>query len=186
MKVIENIEHPLLFNNPVVAIGSFDGVHLGHRKILECVKETAKEIDGESVIITFEPHPQEVLSRHEDFFRINTKKDKIDLLRAENIDNLVVMKFTEELAQTSFIDFLQQILIDKIGVKVLVMGPNHSFGKNREGNFEAISQIAEKYGVTIKVISELMTPEGNVRSRKIREFIRKGELEKARKLLGRK
>lgn len=184
MQIYSSIHEINKLENAVVAIGSFDGVHLGHQQILHCLKESADRLNGESVVVTFEPHPQEVLYRNSDFFRINKKEEKIKLIQKEGIDHLMILPFTSELAQLSFKEFIQNILIDKIGAKVLIMGPNHSIGKNREGTTENISAFAAKNGIEIVKVSEYLINNSCIRSQKIRALLKNGELEKASLLLG--
>ncbi len=184
MKIIRNLEQPLHLKNPVITIGSFDGVHLGHRRIFHQLKENAKQRDGNSVILTFDPHPQELLNPDSDFFLINTMDEKIKLIEQEEVDYLVILPFNRELADMTFTRFLNEILIDRLGVKAIVMGPNHSFGRNREGSFESISQYTREKGIDIILVPEFITRDCAVRSRKIRELIKNRQWEEAQALLG--
>ena len=184
MQILSSIHEINSLRNAVVAIGSFDGVHLGHQQILKCLKENATRLNGESVVITFEPHPQEVLYRNSDFFRINQKEEKIKLIEKEGIDYLIILPFTRELAQLSFKEFIQNILIDKIGIKAFVIGPNHSIGKNREGTIENISAYMAENGIEIIKVPEYLINNSSIRSQKIRELLKNGEIEKASLLLG--
>ncbi len=184
MKVFSSLENLEKFNNPVAAIGSFDGVHLGHQQIFNCLKENTTRLQGESIVITFEPHPQEVLYRGSDFFRITNRQEKTALIEKQNIDNLIIIPFTNEFAKLPFQEFMQTVLIDKIGIKALVMGPNHSIGKNREGTADHISEYALEKGIEIISIPEYLANDCSIRSQKIRELIKNGELQKASKLLG--
>ena len=184
MKIFTSINEIIKIENAVATIGSFDGMHLGHQHLLKCVKENAIRLHGKSVVITFEPHPQEVLYRSSDFFRINKKEEKIKLIEKENIDYLIILPFTSELFELSFKNFIQDILIDKIGIKALVMGTNHSIGKNREGTAENISAYAKEKEIEIIKIPEFIINNSSIRSRKIRELLKNGDLEKASLLLG--
>lgn len=184
MEIIRSLDAIPEFVNPVVTIGSFDGVHLGHRQIFKYMKEVAQQVGGESVIITFEPHPQELLHPDSDFFRINTIEEKIKLIEEENIDYLIVIPFTKPLADMSFTDFFEEILIEKIHVKAIVMGPNHTFGKGRAGNNQLISEYAQQKGVDIVLIPEFMMNDCAVRSQQIRKCIRQQNYSEAVKLLG--
>ena len=169
--------------NPVVAVGSFDGVHLGHRQILSYVKEAAQRLHGESVVITFQPHPQQVLHPERDFFLICTPEENMRLIENEGIDHLIILPFTLELAKMHYSDFLR-MLISKIGMKAIVMGPNHNFGHNREGNSTSMREICEKNSIEIIQIPEFIMEENKVRSSKIREHIMNKEFTKAEILLG--
>lgn len=183
MNIYRNIEQLPAFRNAVVTVGSFDGVHLGHRRIFEYVREAAERLDGESVVITFDPHPQTVLHPERDFFTLNTLEENAALIGAEGIDNMVVLPFTKEFSQLSFQDFLN-FLIKKIGIRAIVMGPDHNFGKGREGNRETMREICAKNSIEIIIIPELIMEENKVRSSKIRQYIENKQFAEAEKLLG--
>jgi len=130
--------------NPVVTIGTFDGVHLGHRKIIARLKEIASEMQGESVIFTFFPHPRQVVTPEEHNLRlINTLPEKIELLRQSGIDHLIVFPFTLEFSKLSYQEFVKQVLIDQIRTSCLVVGYDHKFGQNRKGDYEYLANCAE-------------------------------------------
>ena len=164
-------------------MGSFDGVHLGHRKILDYVRKIAQETGGQSLVITFSPHPQQVLHPQEEFFTINTLEENARLIEQSGIDALLILPFTPAFSQLSFGQFLQ-LLSEKAGVKVIVMGPNHSFGHNREGNCKSMQQICEQNGIRTVTIPEFVLEDSRVRSSKIREHIKNKEFTKAETLLG--
>ena len=169
--------------NAVIAVGAFDGVHLGHRQILTYLKEAAQRLGGESVVITFQPHPQQVLHPERDFFLINTPEDNIKLIEKEGINHIIIFQFTPQFAQTPFHQFLE-LLIKKIGMKAIVMGPNHNFGRNGEGNSLSMREICEKNSIENIQIPEFIMEENKVRSSKIREHIINKEFTKAEHLLG--
>ena len=183
MQVFHGLDRLPSFKNAVVAIGSFDGVHLGHRQIFNYVKHQAHLINGESIIITFDPHPQQILHPENNFFSINTLEENISLIEKEGIDYLIVLPFTMQLSQYSFEQFLA-ILKQKIGVKFLVMGPNHHFGHNGEGNIQTMQNFCSKNSIEIILIPEFIYKENKVRSSKIREYIVNKEFTKAEALLG--
>lgn len=183
MRIFRSLENLPKFVNPVVTVGSFDGVHLGHQQILEYVKAGAKRYEGESIVITFNPHPQQVLHPEQDFFLINTLEENIELIAAEEIDNLIIIPFTIGFSQLSFTQFLD-FLTEKIGVKALVMGPNHNVGHNREGNCKTMQGICVKKGIEIILIPEFILSDNKVRSSKIREYIVNKDITKAEALLG--
>lgn len=184
MNIFKNLDSPFQFKNPVVAVGAFDGVHLGHRKILQQVVALAKQNNGESVIVTFDPHPRQLLHPADDFFILNTLEKKLQLLEENLVDNVIVIPFTKEFAEHSYTEFLQQIIIAKIHTKILVMGPNHNFGKNRAGNFANARIVCQKNGIQIEEIPEFVLTEIAVRSSAIRKLLIAGEKEKAEELLG--
>ena len=183
MNIYRNIENLPVFRNAVVAVGSFDGVHLGHRRIFEYMRKVADRIGGETVVVTFDPHPQRVLHPERDFFTINTLEENAERIAEEGIGSMVVLPFTKEFSQLSFQDFLI-FLIEKIGMKAIVMGMDHSFGKGREGNKETMREICAKNSIEIVIIPELVMEENKVRSSMIRKYIENEEFAKAEQLLG--
>ena len=183
MNIYRNIEQLPAFRNAVVTVGSFDGVHLGHRRIFEYVCKAAERIGGESVVVTFDPHPQTVLHPERDFFQLYTLEENAALIAEAGIGHLVVLPFTAEFAQLTFQDFLN-FLIKKIGLRAIVMGPDHNFGKNREGNRDTMREICAKNSIEIIIIPELILEENKVRSSKIRQHIENKNIAEAEKLLG--
>ncbi|MDR1758538.1 MAG: FAD synthetase family protein [Bacteroidales bacterium] len=170
---------------PVVTIGSFDGVHLGHQHLLSVVKEKAAAIGGVSVVITFHPHPQQLLRPGAfDFFAINSVDEKIKLIEEAGIDYLIIIPFTWEFASLSFAQFIKDILVSIIGIKMLVMGPNNTFGKGRQGNAQTIQQICCEENIIIVVVSELKIEGKPVRSQRIRQLIRQQNSKGVEELLG--
>ena len=183
MNIYRDTEQLPAFRNAVVTVGSFDGVHLGHRRIFEYMREAAERLGGESVVITFDPHPQTVLHPEREFFTLNTLEENAALIGASGIDNMVVLPFTKAFSQLTFQDFLN-FLIKKIGIKAIVMGPDHNFGKGREGNRETMREICAKNSIEIIIIPELIMEENKVRSSKIRQYIENKQFAEAEKLLG--
>ncbi|MCQ2263915.1 MAG: FAD synthetase family protein [Bacteroidales bacterium] len=183
MRIYHNFEHLPKFRNPVVAVGSFDGVHLGHQQILAFLKKAAQRYDGESIVLTFHPHPQQVLHPERDFFLINTPEENAELIEQQEIDNLIFIEFTTTFSQLSPNDFIK-LLIEKIGIKAVVMGPRHNFGKNGEGNSTTMREICAKNSIEIITIPEFILEENKVRSSKIREHIVNKEFRQAELLLG--
>ncbi|MDL2252374.1 bifunctional riboflavin kinase/FAD synthetase [Odoribacter sp. OttesenSCG-928-J03] len=170
---------------PVATIGSFDGLHLGHMQVLEGLKRCAREWEGETVIITFEPHPREVLFPMEKRPGILTAlNEKIEILESYGIDHLIIIKFTEALAAMSYGDFVRNILVDKIGIKALVIGYDHRLGKDREGNFDVLKVLAQQYHFELKQEQVYTEDEINVSSTKIRTALELGEIQVVNKLLG--
>lgn len=171
--------------NPVLTIGTFDGVHLGHRKIIERLNNLAEKIGGESVIFTFDPHPRKVVAPNETNLRILTTLDeKIELFEKSGIDHLIIYPFTPEFAQLSYEMFVEQILVGQIHTKYLVVGYDHKFGKNRQGGFEFLKKCADRLEFQIEKLDVLLMNESNISSTKIREAIQKGDFETANAFLG--
>lgn len=171
--------------NPVVTIGSFDGVHKGHVKVIEGLEECARKWRGESVIITFDPHPREVLYPLEKRPGIlTTPMEKQAILASYGIDHLIVIKFSTELAALSYGDFVKHVLVDKIGIKGLVVGYDHRIGRNREGNFGTLKELAEKYHFYIEQEAVYVTGEVNISSTKIRTALELGDVALVKDFLG--
>ena len=178
---VENIE----IKCPVVTIGSFDGVHLGHACVIQHLKEKAASIDGESVIISFEPHPREVLyPREKKIGILTTLEEKVTILEKYGVDHLIILKFTLEFAQQSYTDFVKKILIDKLKIKGLVVGYYHRFGKDRAGNFENLQELANKYGFFLEKEVVFEEDDVNVSSTKIRNALTVGDITTVNRFLG--
>lgn len=185
MKIYHGLEDFNRLNYAVVTSGTFDGVHVGHQKILERLKEIAKANGGETVVITFWPHPRLVLDPGNTSLKLlNSFEEKAALLKQHGIQHLLRIPFTKEFSQLTSEDFISQILIKTIGTKKLVIGYDHHFGKNREGSFEQLKENAPKYGFTVEEISRQDVDHIAVSSSKIRKALEEGDMETATPLLG--
>ena len=185
MKVYKNIEDFIPIKNAVVTTGTFDGVHTGHRVIISRINKIAKEIGGESVIITFYPHPQLVLHPEEkNIFVLNTQEEKIKLLENCGIDYLIIIPFTKEFASISYLDFIKNILIDKLHVKRLVIGYDHHFGNERKGSLQHLMDYGSKYNFEVEQISAQKISDTEVSSTKIRRALLSGDITTANNYLG--
>jgi cytidyltransferase-like protein len=140
MLVYRNTDVLPVFRNAVLTIGTFDGVHSGHQQVIAQMKKRALEVNGETVILTFDPHPRTVVKAAEGIRLINTMEEKIELLSAMGIDNLVIIPFTEQFAQFSAEDYISQFLIRNFHPHTLIIGYDHHFGKGRSGNFELLKK----------------------------------------------
>jgi riboflavin kinase/FMN adenylyltransferase len=170
---------------PVVTIGTFDGVHLGHHKVLNRLKQIACETDGETVVFTFYPHPRLVLSPEENNLRLLTTLDeKIDLLHKAGIDHLIMYPFTLEFSKLSYADFVRRVLVEEIKTHYLVVGYDHRFGKNREGSFEYLLKCSEKYRFQVEKLDVLLVDELNISSTRIRNALETGDITLANEYLG--
>jgi riboflavin kinase / FMN adenylyltransferase len=170
---------------PVVTIGTFDGVHLGHQKVIVRLKEFARSHDGESVIFTFYPHPRMVTGPNEKDLRLlTTLEEKKELFAQSGIDHLIVFPFTKEFSELTYSEFVEQILVKKIHTHCLVVGYDHRFGKNREGGFEYLQNCADKFGFEIEKLDVLLIDEAHVSSTHIREALENGDVALANKFLG--
>ena len=170
----------------VVTSGTFDGVHVGHQKILNRLKELARETGGETVVVTYWPHPRMVLYPDDPAIQLlTTFEEKLELLEALGIDHLVQIPFTKEFSQLSSDAFVRQVLVDKIGTRHLVIGYDHHFGRNREGGFEYLKEHAADYGFAVEEIPRQDVDQVGVSSTKIRNALEAGQVHTAREYLGR-
>ncbi len=186
MEVFHSLEMFPKTKGNVVTLGTFDGVHLGHRKILERLTSLANNIGGQSTVITFKQHPRLVLYPDDKSLKLlNTINEKINLLDRSGIDQLIVIPFTHEFSRISAEAFVRDFLIEKIGAEVLVIGHDHRFGKNREGDINTLKQLSKVYPLKIEEIPAEEVDEVTVSSTKIRNFIQQGEVKAAKGLLGR-
>lgn len=186
MKVYRNIgeiaaQKP---KNAVVTVGTFDGVHIGHQRVINELVRAAKSIDGESVVITFEPHPRKVVQPDYDLKLIISMHEKIALLQKLNVDHFVIIDFTKEFAKTSSHDFLQNYIIDPVSPRKIILGYDHHFGKDREGGLAFLEEMSEKHGFEVQQIGMQDVKDVAVSSSKIRESIRRGDMKQAREFLG--
>jgi riboflavin kinase/FMN adenylyltransferase len=179
MIIHHGIDDLPLIKNAVVTSGTFDGVHLGHRQILKRLQQIAQQSSGESVVLTFWPHPRLVLYPEDgdDLKLLNTFDEKAILLADSGIDHLIRIPFTKEFSQLSSQDFIQQILIDKLNTKKLVIGYDHKFGRNREGSFEHLKANAHQYGFDIEEIPRQDIEEIGISSTLIRNSLLEGKVE---------
>jgi riboflavin kinase/FMN adenylyltransferase len=170
---------------PVVTIGTFDGVHLGHQKVIVRLQEFAKQHDGETVIFTFHTHPRLVTSPNENTLRLlTTLNEKIKLFEKYGIDHLIIYTFDKNFSELTYSEFVEKILVEKIKTHCLVVGYDHKFGKNREGGFDYLKKCAEKHKFEIERLDALLIDEDSVSSTKIRNALQNGEIEKANHYLG--
>lgn len=183
MKIYHNIEEFQKIENAVVTTGTFDGVHIGHLKIIDRLKEVAKDINGETVLLTFFPHPRMVLFSDNDLKLISTKNEKIALLEQAGIDHLIIHPFSREFSRLSSVEFVRDMLVNKIGTSRLVIGYNHHFGRNREGSFEHLKEYGPVYGFQVEEICAQDVDEVSVSSTKIRKALGEGHIITAREYL---
>jgi riboflavin kinase/FMN adenylyltransferase len=179
------IEDSFSLKRPVSTIGIFDGVHTGHRFILDHLKTKAAEHGGESVVVTLWPHPRIVLQKDlHDFKLLHSLEEKIREMESCGIDHLLVVPFSREIASLSACDFVQDYLVDRLGVEVLLVGYDNRFGKDGKGDPEALQMCADKNKFRIVKLPEFRGDYGNVSSSVIRKSILKGDLKSAGKMLG--
>jgi riboflavin kinase / FMN adenylyltransferase len=186
MNVYYGIKEFTKLENAVVTSGTFDGVHLGHQKILNRLNEVASSTDGQSVVITFYPHPRSVISPdNQTISLLSTLDEKIELLEKNGVNHLVIIPFTREFSELTSEEFIQKILIETIGTKTLVIGFDHRFGKNREGGFDYLKANKERYGFEIQEIPRHDLENVGISSSKIRKALLEGDVPTADHFLGR-
>ncbi|MFT5970822.1 MAG: riboflavin kinase/FMN adenylyltransferase, partial [Flavobacteriales bacterium] len=183
MKVYHHIDEFHGVKTPVLTTGTFDGVHIGHRTIINRLKEVAKRVGGETVLLTFFPHPRMVLHGDEDLGLINTQEEKIKLLEEAGIDHLIIHPFSKEFSRLSSLEYVRDIIANQINVHTLVIGYNHHFGRNREGAFEHLKEYAGLYGFKVEEIPAQEMDSINVSSTKIRNALNLGQVDIANRYL---
>lgn len=185
MKIYKSFSEYERVANAIVTIGTFDGVHLGHQAILKDMVKTAREIGGETVVITFYPHPRQVLNIDSSHLRfISTQEDKIKRLEDLGVDNLIVVDFTKEFSRTSSENFIRDYVIEKIAPVKIVIGYDHHFGKNRMGDFTLLYELSRQYRFKIQRVQAQDVENVTVSSTKIRLSLQQGDVEHANMLLG--
>jgi riboflavin kinase/FMN adenylyltransferase len=185
MQVHRNIEELPAFRNAVITIGTFDGVHMGHRQIIQKLKEEAAAINGETVIITFHPHPRKIVSSAILGIRlINTLDEKISLLEQIGVDHLVIVPFTEAFANQPAEDYIRDFLVKKCRPHTIIIGYDHRFGRDRQGDYLLLEERAPTYNYSLKEIPKHILDNISISSTNIREDILHNRIETANKLLG--
>ncbi len=185
MKIHYDIESIPALNTTAVTTGTFDGVHLGHKIIIERLIAAARTIGGESVLLTFYPHPRMVLFPDDDQIKmLNTPLEKENLLQASGIDHLVVIPFTKEFSRLSSLEFVRNILSNTLKAKKLVIGYDHHFGRNREGSFAHLLEFGSLYGFQVEEIPAQDIDHVAISSSKIRQALASGDLNTANSYLG--
>jgi len=167
-----------------VTIGTFDGVHIGHQKVLSNLVLSAEKNNASSVLLTFFPHPRMVLQKNTDIKLINTLEERIELLKKTGLDSLVIHEFTEDFAEKTALDFVKNVLVDHLKIANLIIGYDHRFGKNREGNFDQLSEYGNIFGFEVNKISQQEIDHITISSTKIRKAIELGNIEEANRYLG--
>ncbi|MCU0404956.1 MAG: bifunctional riboflavin kinase/FAD synthetase [Chitinophagaceae bacterium] len=173
------------FRNAVITIGTFDGVHSGHLQIIHQLKEAAKTAQGESVIITFHPHPRRVVGGQQNDIRLlNSLVEKIELLDKNGIDHLVIVPFTEAFSRLSAIEYIEEFLVRHFQPHTIIIGYDHHFGHNREGNYTLLEAFKQKHGYRIVEITEKVQNNVTISSTKIRQALLNGNVCDANEFLG--
>jgi riboflavin kinase/FMN adenylyltransferase len=184
MRKVKNIETYKSNEPAVVTIGTFDGVHIGHQKIIKRLISTGKQEGLKSVILTFFPHPRMVLQKDSNIKLINTIEERHDILHDLGLDYLLIQKFTKEFSRVSAEDFVKEILVDKINTKKVIIGYDHRFGRNRNADINDLKVFGETYGFDVEEISAQDINDVAVSSTKIRVALDEGDIKKANAYLG--
>ena len=185
MRIYHNINDFKPIQNAVVTIGTFDGVHIGHRKIIAKLQELAAEISGETVILTFFPHPRMILHpEDQDIKLITTINEKAELLEGLGIDHLIVTPFSRDFSNLSALEYIHDILVARIGVKKIVIGYDHRFGKDRKGGLEDLQRLSKEFEYDVIEIPEQDINDVAVSSTKIRAALLNDEVDLANQYLG--
>lgn len=173
-------------NYNVATIGSFDGIHLGHKKILQTITKTAKKNNGKSILITFWPHPRYVLNKNNNLKLLTSLKEKVKIFKENKIDYLYIIDFSISFSKVSAKKFVENILLEKLKTNCVLIGYNNHFGKNKEGNINYLEKNKNVFGIDIISISKQSIDKISISSTKIREYLSNGKIQSANKLLGRK
>ncbi len=186
MKIYRNLSEFQNKGNAIVTTGTFDGVHVGHQKIIKTLIQIAKNNNGESVLLTFWPHPRLIVSPDsQDLKLLTTINEKVDILNTLGIDHLIILPFTREFSELSSEQYIEEILLKGLGTQMLVIGYDHRFGKNREGGLDYLTKHSDRFKIGIEEISRQELENITISSTKIRNAILDGKVEIANELLGR-
>jgi len=185
MRVFKGLDNLPPFKNPVLTIGTFDGVHLGHAKIIERLRKKATEVEGESIIITFDPHPRFVVAPNSTPIELlSTSQEKIKALQKLNVDNLVVVPFTKAFSDISAEAYVRDFIVSNFHPHTIIIGYDHHFGKNRQGNYQLLESMKTTYGFQLEEIPVQEIEHIAVSSTKIRAALHIGDIKKANELAG--
>lgn len=185
MRVFKDIHHLPVLGSPVITIGTFDGVHLGHQKIIDQLKKEASLAGGETAIVTFFPHPRKVVHKEQKpLYLLNTLNEKLELLEKYGVDNVIVVPFNQEFANQSAAAYVEDFLVKQIHPSVIIIGYDHKFGKDRAGDYKTLESFGEMHGFKVREIPEELLNEVTISSTKIREAIKRGDIAQANEYLG--
>jgi riboflavin kinase/FMN adenylyltransferase len=182
MRVFRSFDEAAGLKNPVVTTGSFDGVHIGHKTIINRLRNLAQKHNGESVLVTFHPHPRKVLypdTVGKDLKLINSQEEKLYLLEKAGVDNVIIIEFTREFSKITSEEFVRDLLTGKLKAKVIVVGFNHHFGFNKEGDYRQLWGMRDKYNFEAEEIPEQEVQHESVSSTRIRKAISEGYIQRA-------
>jgi riboflavin kinase / FMN adenylyltransferase len=185
MRVFDTFDIQERFSNPVATIGNYDGIHIGHRRIIERVKERAKEINGTSMLITFDPHPLHLLRPEKELAAITPLSERKRLIEATGIDVLFVVPFTREFSRVAPDGFVRSILVDKLAVKGVVIGYDFKFGRQGMGDVQFLREKGKEYGFFVEEVGEIRLDGEKIGSNRVRKLVTGGDVAMAARVLGR-
>jgi riboflavin kinase/FMN adenylyltransferase len=185
MRIFRSIDIGEKFKNPVLTIGNYDGLHLGHKRIIERVKERARELDGTSMLMTFDPHPLHVLKPERELAAITPEDQKERVIEETGIDVLFVVPFTEEFSRITPEAFVRTILVDKLAIKGLVIGYDFRFGSAGKGDVTLLEKLSRECGFFVEVVGAIAMGGGKVGSNRVRSLLTDGDVAMVARLLGR-
>lgn len=186
-QIFHRLEDVQLDARSIITVGTFDGLHRGHQEIVRALKKEARARQGSTTVVTFDPHPQVVLQRPDKppVQILTTTEEKIALLQRENVDRIFVIPFTLEFSRLSSENFVREILHQRLGLQAMVIGHDHGFGKNREGDFTTLQRLGSELGFAVHEVPPFELGGVTLSSTKVREALLNGEVEKASEYLGR-
>lgn len=184
MKIFHSLQEFSSIKKTIVTIGTFDGVHIGHQKIVQKIVQNAKEQNCESLILTFFPHPRMVLQNHTDIKLLNTLDEKIQLLQDTGLEHLIIQPFDVAFAQLTAAEFVEKVLVHQLNIQKIIIGHDHRFGKNRSADIDDLVLYGKKYGFEVEQITAEEINAVSVSSTKIRNAILEGDLSLAKEYLG--
>ncbi|MBL4746343.1 MAG: bifunctional riboflavin kinase/FAD synthetase [Flavobacteriaceae bacterium] len=184
MKTFHGLEHFKTEDKTIITIGTFDGVHIGHQKVIKKLLKTARKKNRPSVLLSFFPHPRMVLQKEAGIKLLNTIDERAELLEKTGLKNLVIIPFNKEFSRLTALDFVRKILVNTLNISRLLIGYDHQFGKNREGNFEQLTEYGHTYGFKVDKIEALDIDRISISSTKIRTALENGNIQKANTYLG--
>ncbi len=184
MKITHSFSNFSTNKKTIITIGTFDGVHLGHQKVIKQLLNSSRKKDEVSLLLTFFPHPRMVLQKNSSLKLINTIEEKSDLLKELGLDELIIHPFNQEFSRLSAFEFVRNVLVNQLNISKLIIGYDHHFGKNREGNFEQLQEYGELFGFEVEKISAQNLNDISISSTKIRKALDEGNINKANNYLG--
>lgn len=185
MKIIKDLAEIQRDEKSIITLGTFDGLHLGHQQIVDTVIQKSRQPGGRSFLLTFEPHPRKVIPGRNDIKLLSTLEEKIVILEQLGLENLFVINFTKEFSRQSPEEFVENYLVKGIGLREIVIGYDHHFGKGRDGNFELLRELGNKFNFSVTLVPEFNVEGETVSSTKIRNALLSGDVVKAGRMLGR-